>query len=75
MAEIPVEFDYEGKRYKGHLTEVFGAASKVWHLMIDNYYWGQLVHSEIYGWAFHNNQGKMKDLADYFGEIVVMWYE
>lgn len=74
MTQIPVEFDYQGKHYKGHLTEVHGAG-KVWHLIINNYYFGQLVLSENYGWAFHSNKGIMEDLAEYFGEIVTLWYE
>lgn len=65
---IPVEFDYEGKHYKGYLSQVTGAG-QIWHLMIDDYYMGQLIYSS-YGWSFHNNKGTMKDLADYFGKIV-----
>lgn len=75
MTLIPIEFDYEGKHYKGHFREIAGAAGRLWHLMIDNYYYGQLVLSDNYGWAFHNNKGLMADLADYFGDIVMMWYE
>ena len=69
MNDIRVEFNYEGKHYKGFLSEVTGAG-KLWHLMINNYYMGQLLYSEKYGWQFHNNKGTMKELADYFGKMV-----
>lgn len=75
MNEIPIEFDYEGKHYKGYFSEAFGAGGNVWHLMIDNYYYGQLIYSQKFGWAFHNNKDKMKDLADYFAEQIMLWYQ
>ncbi len=72
---IPIEFDYEGKHYKGHfLGGVGGGGGNIWHLMINNYYYGQLIFSQNYGWAFHNNKGLMKELSEYFGEYVTLWY-
>ena len=74
MKKIPIEFDYKGNHYKGHFTEVFGGGAKTWHLMIDNFYKGQLRHSEN-GWVFHSNSGEMKCIAEYFGEQIMLWYE
>ena len=74
MKKIPIQFDYKGKHYEGHFSEVSGAAAKTWHLMIDNFYKGQLIHSKN-GWAFHSNSGEMKDMAEYFGEHIMLWYE
>jgi hypothetical protein len=75
MKKIPIQFDYNGKHYEGDFSEVSGAAAKSWHLMVDNYYKGQLIFSETYGWAFHNNKDEMKDMAEYFGEYNALWYE
>ena len=37
MDEIPVNFEFEGKQYSGHLSKVAGAAeTAMFHLMIDN---------------------------------------
>jgi hypothetical protein len=67
MKKIPIQFDYNGKRYEGHFSEVSGASANTWHLTIDNYYKGQLLHTNN-GWAFYNNKDEMKDMAEYFGE-------
>ena len=75
MKEIPIQFDYKGKHYEGHFSEVAGGGAHSWHLMIDNYYKGQLILTENYGWAFHNNKDEMKDMAEYFGEYITLWYE
>jgi hypothetical protein len=75
LAEIPIEFDYEGEYYKGHFEGGEGGGGNVWHLIINKYYNGQLVYSQTYGWAFYNNSGKMKELSEFFGEYVTLWYE
>jgi hypothetical protein len=75
MVKIPIEFDYNGEHYKGHFSQPFGTGGSVWHLMIDNFYFGQLLYSETNGWSFHDNKGMMQDMADYFGNIVMLWYE
>jgi hypothetical protein len=41
--EIPVEFDYKGKHYKGVLIPVSGAANNTYYLTIDKHYCGQLM--------------------------------
>ena len=75
MKKIPIQFDYKGKHYEGRFSEVFGAAANSWHLMIDNFYKGQLIHSVNNGFTFHSNSGEMKDMAEYFGEQITLWYE
>lgn len=73
--KIPIQFEYEGKHYEGNFTSCFAAGGNVWHLMIDNYFYGQLIHSEPFGWAFYNNEGSMKELSEYFGEYITLWYQ
>jgi hypothetical protein len=52
MKKIPIQFDYKGKHYEGYFSEIFGVGTNTWHLMIDNFYKGQLLHTNN-GWAFH----------------------
>jgi hypothetical protein len=40
LAEIPKEFDYEVKHYKGHFVGEDEGGGSIWHLMIDNTYKG-----------------------------------
>ncbi len=72
MDHIPISFDYKGKHYSGSLDEVSGVAAKVWYLMIDKYYYGRLMF--IDKWAFHGDKNEMEDIADFFGEYVMLWY-
>ena len=55
MKKIPIQFDYKGKHYKGHFSEVSGGGANTWHLMIENYYIGQLILTETYGHACANS--------------------
>jgi len=71
--KIPISFDYKGKHYDGTLEEVHGAGAKVWHLTIDGYCCGQLMHIDKF--VFHSNIGKFKELADLFGNHIMLWYE
>lgn len=68
---IPVSFDFNGTHYDGHLSQVHGVGTHYYHLMIDNYYYGQLrlVRDE---WVFDTNAGSKgwEVLADYFGEVI-----
>lgn len=66
---IPATFTYQGKTYKGFLHPVHGAGINVWHLMIDNFYYGRLRYHE--GWVF--DSVKMEGIAETLGEIVVAW--
>jgi len=70
MDGIPISFDYKGKHYEGKLTPVHGAGAKVWYLMINNYYHGRLMY--IDKWVFHSNSGEMTDLAELFGNQVML---
>jgi hypothetical protein len=73
--KILIEFDYHGEHYCGHFTAPHGAGGKVWHLSIDNYHRGQLIHTENYGWQFHSRDGSLKELTEYFAQVVTAWYE
>jgi hypothetical protein len=73
--KIPIQFDHAGKHYIGHFTAPHGAGGKVWFLTIDRFHRGQLMHTENFGWQFYNKDGTMKELTDYFAEVVTAWYE
>jgi hypothetical protein len=77
MADIPVTFDHEGKTYAGHLSQVTGMGSTAtFHLYVDKYYWGTLRYSDFEdSWIFNSNKQGMEKHADYFGWVVVGWYE
>lgn len=76
MDNIPVTFTSHGKEYNGFFQNVAGAGSTAtYHLMIDGFYCGQLVHTEHYGWQFSNNKGEFSEMAEYFGAVVVAWYQ
>jgi hypothetical protein len=64
----------KGKHYEGTFSEVSGAAAKMWHLTINSYHRGQL-HLLERGWVFFSNSGDFEELAGYFGDIVMLWYE
>ena len=72
MENIPVEFEYNGKPFKGILKRVSGGGSTGhYHLMISNKYFGQLVQSQKYGWQFtSNNDDFMKAMAPWFEELI-----
>lgn len=70
MPQIPVEFEHEGKNYVGTLDEVPGMGQKIWHLMIDDYYKGCLLHTDQ-GFSFH---GRFPSLTDTFADKVILWY-
>ena len=71
MQNIPISFDYKGKHYEGFLSKVRGAGANVWHLMINNYYYGMLMYVDT--WVFHSNSNEMKELAGFFGKTVSLW--
>lgn len=73
MNDVPITFEYKGKIYKGFFSAVSGGGANVWHLMINNYYYGVLVLTEKYGWKFHGNA--FEDMGEYFGNYMVLWYE
>ena len=71
MEHIPIKFEYEGKQYAGKFVAVSGSGKNHFHLMIDNFYKGQLVYGEYHGWQFHEG---FKGMAEYFGDYIVAWY-
>jgi hypothetical protein len=73
---IPVSFEFDGKKYVGYLSEVRGAGSDAgeWHLMVNNFYWGRLrkVKDE---WFFDESKWAVGHLKDYFAAVVAAWYQ
>lgn len=78
LEQIPISFEHNGKKYKGHFTKVSGAGDTgVFHLMDDqNFYNGRLrmVHGK---WIFDPTPktADLKELTEYFGQVVTAWYE
>ena len=83
MDHIPVNFEFNGKEYSGHLSAVMRTgASSMFHLNVDGFHWGQLSHIEGHpgfnglhavpkGWRLNSNsQPELSELADYLGNIV-----
>ncbi len=69
--KIPIKFEYEGKPYQGVFSMVTGSgATGLYHLMIGDFYYGQLFHSEHFGWQWGSNKGFFKGQAEYFGSYV-----
>lgn len=76
MADIPVSFDYKGKHYSGFLSEVTGGGGSVWHLMINRFYWGQLhYYPSRDEFRFTSQTREFEDISDFFGEVIIAWYE
>ncbi|MBC7826889.1 MAG: hypothetical protein H7122_04025 [Chitinophagaceae bacterium] len=72
MQRIPIIFEHKGKQYSGILLPVQGVGhSSVWHLMINNYYFGSLRYTDR--WIFDSN--KMPEIADFLGDYVIAWYQ
>jgi len=63
MDKIPVRFQYEGKEVVGELQAVHGAGSRVWHLVVNKYYWGRLRSTED-GWAFDGNRPGLEGVGE-----------
>jgi hypothetical protein len=74
MDKIPVSFEYKDKHYAGHFEAVNGAAAKLWHLTVNRFHWGQLFITQNFEWRFENNEGSLKELTDYFADVVTAWY-
>jgi len=80
MDQIPIELDCEGKKYKGHLSQVSGfGETSPFHLMDDkNFYNGSLRWSHFTKTSVFDTTPKTKDLvelANFFGDVVTAWYE
>ena len=76
--EVPITFEHQGKAYTGHLSSGTGAGGTMydhWHLMIDNFYCGQLHYSGFCGhWRFTSNSGLFEGLSDYFEGYLIGWF-
>jgi hypothetical protein len=63
---MDVSFTWNGKEYNGELRRVSGAGN-MYHLMVKNYYQGQLVRTDK-GWQFSTQKhGYIPELAYFFG--------
>lgn len=71
---IPVSFDYKGKHYEGSLDEVNGSGGRTWFLNINKYHRGQLLFVND-KFVFYGSDKMFEDLAEFFGEIIMLWYE
>lgn len=66
---MQVEFNWDGKQYTGELKPVSGAGN-VFHLMIRDFYQGQLVRTSN-GWSFSTQKnGYIPELAAVFGSQI-----
>lgn len=66
---MDVDFTWNGKTYKGELRPVSGGGT-IYHLLVKNFYQGQLVRTAT-GWQFSTQkQGYITDLATLFGKII-----
>jgi len=69
--DIPITFMHKGKQYTGYLSKVSGAGTHAtYHLMIDNFYRGQLVHTDHYGWQFTSQDMILAYKSEEFGKHV-----
>jgi hypothetical protein len=73
--DIPISFEWKRKEYVGYFSELHGAGGNIWFLTVNKRHWGQLILTQNHGWGFFNNKDEMKELADYFGDCIIAWYE
>ena len=87
---IPVTFSENGITYHGYFSNPNGGGNS-WHLMVNNCYWGTLImyqdwpkglpmdfsiaHAIEMKWRFASQTGRFEELADYFGDVVIAWYQ
>ena len=74
--EIRVTFEHEGILYKGFFTQPFGIRGNIWFLTVNKRHWEQLMyypHGDVR--RHHSNDNSLKDLAEYFGTVIMAWYE
>ena len=80
MEHIPISFECDKKKFTGRLSKVMGAGStSMFHLMDErNFYRGRLRFSEYDNdWVFDPSpkDDDLKQLAGYFGDLVIAWYQ
>jgi len=67
---MKVSFTWNKKEYNGELRAVSGAGT-MYHLMVKNYYQGQLVKTDK-GWQFSTQKhGYIQSLSSYFSEQIL----
>lgn len=76
MENVPITFEFRGKKYTGHFGRVAGAGSSShFHLTVGGYHYGQLWFSDRGVWRFESNAfPEMSELAEEFGAVVTGWY-
>jgi hypothetical protein len=74
MDKISVTFKLDGKEYSGTLDHVAGAGNSVWHLMVDEFYWGRLRLSNGQ-WFFDESILGVGNQIDHFAATVIAWYQ
>lgn len=75
MDKIPVTFTRGEKEIHGTLEQVTGSGVQMYHLMVNNFFWGTLRHVSGEQWVFNSNKPGMEEYAQHFGNIVQLWYE
>lgn len=78
MDKIPITLIAEGKIYDAVLSEGAGAGyHKTWHLMINNYYYGQLIINARGEFVFHGNSAgeKFEMLVHEMEYTLISWYQ
>jgi hypothetical protein len=72
MESVPITFTHKGKLYSGYFHAVQGAgSSQVWHLMINDYYYGRLRYTDK--WVFDSQI--MPEMAEEFGSYITGWFQ
>lgn len=75
--KIPVEFELNGKTYRGHFKPVSGRGNTCWYLNVNDYYWGNMDYYPQRGFRFTYTSDKLKGLEQheqYFIDVIIAWY-
>jgi hypothetical protein len=88
MTDIPITFEFQGKQYTGHFSQVTGCGSNAnFHLSVTTRHWGQLfyiegqpgfdggIHAVPSGWRFSGNIPGLEELTEYFGYHIIAWLD
>jgi hypothetical protein len=74
---IPVTFTFRNVEYTGELSDVHGGGgTHHYHLMVGNWYWGRLRFANQ-EWFFDPTpkHPEMEHMAEYFGSVVVAYFQ
>ncbi len=73
MNEIEVEFTWEGKQWKGELSEVFYTGGNHWRLYVKKYGVGELYWRDYRGGFIFNTQrkGEIPEMAEFLGKFLL----